>query len=132
MTIIAANRAPVRYRAASTKRRKSAGSSSSAVSPSTASRRGALVWAAGLASVMKTPRTLGDDGACGRAYLNHLICGVQRCMAVCDHYDRAFFLAAAGQGQQVPHEVVGSVGDRKSTRLNSSHVAISYAVFCLK
>src|SRR5690625_1302239 len=26
----------------------------------------------------------------------------------------------------------GVVGDRKSTRLNSSHVAISYAVFCLK
>src|SRR5207253_6135648 len=27
---------------------------------------------------------------------------------------------------------VGSQLDRKSTRLNSSHVAISYAVFCLK
>src|SRR5439155_9307453 len=27
---------------------------------------------------------------------------------------------------------VSSAGDRKSTRLNSSHVAISYAVFCLK
>src|SRR5436309_6019591 len=26
----------------------------------------------------------------------------------------------------------GSSGDRKSTRLNSSHVKISYAVFCLK
>src|SRR5438874_10713974 len=26
----------------------------------------------------------------------------------------------------------GSVRDRKSTRLNSSHVEISYAVFCLK
>src|SRR5690625_5579967 len=26
----------------------------------------------------------------------------------------------------------GSTGDRKSTRLNSSHVAISYAAFCLK
>src|SRR5439155_24982449 len=26
----------------------------------------------------------------------------------------------------------GRHGDRKSTRLNSSHVAISYAVFCLK
>src|SRR5690625_5530336 len=26
----------------------------------------------------------------------------------------------------------GSGADRKSTRLNSSHVAISYAVFCLK
>src|SRR5690554_4675317 len=28
--------------------------------------------------------------------------------------------------------VLGAVGDRKSTRLNSSHVRISYAVFCLK
>src|SRR5690625_5940146 len=27
---------------------------------------------------------------------------------------------------------LGILGDRKSTRLNSSHVAISYAVFCLK
>src|SRR5690349_23026680 len=27
---------------------------------------------------------------------------------------------------------VGLHGDRKSTRLNSSHVEISYAVFCLK
>src|SRR6266496_5551994 len=29
-----------------------------------------------------------------------------------------------------PHD--GRSGDRKSTRLNSSHVEISYAVFCLK
>src|SRR5215467_15250444 len=28
--------------------------------------------------------------------------------------------------------VCGSAGDRKSTRLNSSHLVISYAVFCLK
>src|SRR2546426_3950544 len=27
---------------------------------------------------------------------------------------------------------VGEAGDRKSTRLNSSHLVISYAVFCLK
>src|SRR5690606_39789858 len=27
---------------------------------------------------------------------------------------------------------IGRRGDRKSTRLNSSHVKISYAVFCLK
>src|SRR5215471_21361688 len=32
-----------------------------------------------------------------------------------------------GQRHDIPHEV-----DRKSTRLNSSHVEISYAVFCLK
>src|SRR5699024_11730852 len=30
-----------------------------------------------------------------------------------------------------PHRT-GRRGDRKSTRLNSSHVSISYAVFCLK
>src|SRR5437870_9481083 len=29
-------------------------------------------------------------------------------------------------------DVTGRLRDRKSTRLNSSHVAISYAVFCLK
>src|SRR5437660_3326292 len=28
--------------------------------------------------------------------------------------------------------IPNTLGDRKSTRLNSSHVAISYAVFCLK
>src|SRR5690606_42051853 len=33
--------------------------------------------------------------------------------------------ARPGQALEVP-------GDRKSTRLNSSHVKISYAVFCLK
>src|SRR5690625_6080588 len=34
-------------------------------------------------------------------------------------------------GDNVSH-FVADVSDRKSTRLNSSHVAISYAVFCLK
>src|SRR5436309_5039591 len=32
----------------------------------------------------------------------------------------------------IPRLVQGLKGDRKSTRLNSSHVKISYAVFCLK
>src|SRR5207253_10540114 len=32
-----------------------------------------------------------------------------------------------GTGERIP-----AMQDRKSTRLNSSHVAISYAVFCLK
>src|SRR5207249_9296110 len=31
----------------------------------------------------------------------------------------------------VARHVVGRRGDRKSTRLNSSHVSFSYAVFCL-
>src|SRR5690554_7225656 len=38
---------------------------------------------------------------------------------------------AAGQGQGAV-EVRRTWRDRKSTRLNSSHVRISYAVFCLK
>ena len=29
-------------------------------------------------------------------------------------------------------DIYDATGDRKSTRLNSSHVRISYAVFCLK
>src|SRR5690554_7782289 len=32
----------------------------------------------------------------------------------------------------VPTTTIGAWSDRKSTRLNSSHVRISYAVFCLK
>src|SRR2546421_5750751 len=39
--------------------------------------------------------------------------------------DRGHFAARGGEG-------IGSGGDRKSTRLNSSHDQISYAVFCLK
>src|SRR5690606_41498095 len=35
-------------------------------------------------------------------------------------------------GDAVLHVTDLMVGDRKSTRLNSSHVKISYAVFCLK
>src|SRR5207253_11031926 len=38
-------------------------------------------------------------------------------------------------GSGVPRPILrrrGTPEDRKSTRLNSSHVAISYAVFCLK
>src|SRR5690625_6324066 len=52
------------------------------------------------------------------------------------------WLSAGGGPVQGRHIVVlirgrdhlddGLHGDRKSTRLNSSHVAISYAVFCLK
>src|SRR3712207_7237223 len=36
---------------------------------------------------------------------------------------------AGGGPRIVP---AGGIGDRKSTRLNSSHANISYAVFCLK
>src|SRR5207302_9754523 len=34
--------------------------------------------------------------------------------------------------QMKSRDTFAPIGDRKSTRLNSSHVKISYAVFCLK
>src|SRR5690625_7126263 len=46
----------------------------------------------------------------------------------------AWFLTTAHTEADIDEaiEAVGHALDRKSTRLNSSHVAISYAVFCLK
>src|SRR2546426_12573958 len=35
-------------------------------------------------------------------------------------------------GERAPQRRLGQLADRKSTRLNSSHLVISYAVFCLK
>src|SRR5690606_23679954 len=34
--------------------------------------------------------------------------------------------------ERIPFNIINTELDRKSTRLNSSHVKISYAVFCLK
>src|SRR5256885_5578785 len=41
-------------------------------------------------------------------------------------------ILAAGAALDVVARVTATRGDRKSTRLNSSHLVISYAVFCLK
>src|SRR2546426_6829550 len=41
-------------------------------------------------------------------------------------------LHALPDGQRTARRRRGAVRDRKSTRLNSSHLVISYAVFCLK
>src|SRR5438874_3599879 len=40
--------------------------------------------------------------------------------------------SAQGTRRRFPSRQPPSLEDRKSTRLNSSHVEISYAVFCLK
>src|SRR5688572_32506850 len=52
------------------------------------------------------------------------------------HVGPVLRLGAAGAGGDLELHVAGVVGpveqDRKSTRLNSSHSQISYAVFCLK
>src|SRR5262245_64361879 len=50
-----------------------------------------------------------------------------------DVRDHDFFSGDAGDAAE-PGDAGGAgiTGDRKSTRLNSSHLGISYAVFCLK
>src|SRR5438309_7854262 len=50
--------------------------------------------------------------------------------------DEFFMVRVAGLVRRMvagfPVEGTGTMKDRKSTRLNSSHSSISYAVFCLK
>src|SRR2546426_1999115 len=61
-----------------------------------------------------------------------------------DFFERDYLYINKGDGtfaerleQEMPYSSLSSMGldiaeDRKSTRLNSSHLVISYAVFCLK
>src|SRR3712207_6912561 len=54
-----------------------------------------------------------------------------RCGRLLDRFN------ATGAGEdalraEILRDLLGGIGDRKSTRLNSSHANISYAVFCLK
>src|SRR5437870_9172842 len=51
-------------------------------------------------------------------------------VSIYDKPSNACLASRIPRGSQVTYEKLGR--DRKSTRLNSSHVAISYAVFCLK
>src|SRR5439155_19247500 len=62
----------------------------------------------------KSP-TLGSDTGQAKAFLEFMSKGSRNALAC-----------------PVSDPSVGDFLDRKSTRLNSSHVAISYAVFCLK
>src|SRR5438309_6375475 len=59
-------------------------------------------------ALSKLPRGFGADAACRASDQNDFVRNI------------------------VPHMRALSPSDRKSTRLNSSHSSISYAVFCLK
>src|SRR5256885_3915451 len=55
-----------------------------------------------------------------------------------NHRQRVLVVQRTGWGKSVVYFLAAKIlrdagaGDRKSTRLNSSHLVISYAVFCLK
>src|SRR5690349_23403113 len=51
---------------------------------------------------------------------------------ICHGKGGSMHIADLDQGMLGANGIVGGGPDRKSTRLNSSHVEISYAVFCLK
>src|SRR5690242_21430933 len=55
---------------------------------------------------------------------------VARCVAWCPAVDKSE--AAVSEPDPVRVNFRVDTKDRKSTRLNSSHMSISYAVFCLK
>src|SRR5690625_6699665 len=46
--------------------------------------------------------------------------------------DKTLLISTTCSNRDQPSKLPFNQTDRKSTRLNSSHVAISYAVFCLK
>src|SRR5437764_7996938 len=59
--------------------------------------------------------------------------GAERCAAAGgDVHGRAAAASSAAAARTGDGEGFSVGGDRKSTRLNSSHRCISYAVFCLK
>src|SRR5207249_10599123 len=78
-----------------------------------------------------------DHGGAGMGELlplgvRHQVLGVDVAVTQridCKHEQRGVFLPHAAEPLRVGNP---RHPDRKSTRLNSSHVSISYAVFCLK
>src|SRR5256885_7100245 len=94
--------------------------------PEVALAAAAVVGGVAVEALAPAPATGHADAVC-RARHRREVAGHQR------------QLVAPAPAQERDHAHVGVVavdpaeaGDRKSTRLNSSHLVISYAVFCLK
>src|SRR5438477_7749751 len=87
-------------------------------------------------TLFRSDEVIGPDGKAGAAESLH---DAGKVAAGIDNPLHPLPLQVAEQTLQ-PHRhrrifkvrVEGAVKDRKSTRLNSSHMSISYAVFCLK
>src|SRR3712207_6918970 len=76
-------------------------------------------------------RSIWGGTAAGEYYAGYLI---EKSLSVDNIFVFAMLLGyfAIPPAQQHRLLFFGVLGDRKSTRLNSSHANISYAVFCLK
>src|SRR5437763_7168255 len=83
---------------------------------SAAAEKRALVWMA-----ERTPAWINSDHLTLLGFLAQILAGVGYALS---RWNRYWLMAMIGSS--------GTARDRKSTRLNSSHRCISYAVFCLK
>src|SRR5207249_5880528 len=70
-------------------------------------------------STPKSSARIGSSNGCGANSAEGWVLGIAVSEAKVNY----------SRGREI---VAGALRDRKSTRLNSSHVSISYAVFCLK
>src|SRR5690625_3227971 len=95
----------------------------------------------GLVTLKTTALGRYDDDLAAIHAFTHVVVGISfqvKVQAACIPYAKA--LPGHTAEAQLNRSILkarfrvtpGNLADRKSTRLNSSHVAISYAVFCLK
>ena len=65
-------------------------------------------------------------------YADRVLCEVAPDLGPCAGITALLYAATTPDIIILPVDLIGAPLDRKSTRLNSSHVRSSYAVFCLK
>src|SRR2546426_12709490 len=83
--------------------------------------------------VLELARERGVPGADVRLHLLEGEVRIERDLVGAQHHRRVQLAPHGGERRGRRRGLVPlSLGDRKSTRLNSSHLVISYAVFCLK
>src|SRR5256886_10781389 len=83
-----------------------------------------------MSGVVPLVAAMVGPGAAGTAYIPGLADFVPMVRGTSSLAIGGPYLVKSIVGEEVTEEALG--GDRKSTRLNSSHSQISYAVFCLK
>src|SRR5205814_10307898 len=79
----------------------------------------------------KTQRHGPPDAAGGTSDDRDLLCQSHPCLLSHQPYQPGAVVASPRIQRRILATASGSHRDRKSTRLNSSHLGISYAVFCL-
>src|SRR2546427_5212175 len=77
-------------------------------------------------------RSIAERHASGEGVSTRHELPAQRHCSIGESHSAPASIAGAGTGDRHGYAVGSGRQDRKSTRLNSSHSQISYAVFCLK